>query len=91
MAELYPSHLDFSLFLIQVSGLARTTSWAQPSRFQAAQKRSMEMRIPGVPVASPVPTSHPEGVTSKLEDPRIQVFGETRNLDFYTKSVISKC
>lgn len=89
MAELHALHLVFSLF--QISELARKPSWIQPTYFQAAPRDGMHMRIPGVIVAFWLPPPTQRGEPLKPEDPRTQVFGQIRNLDFYTTFMIFKC
>lgn len=82
MTELCSLHLDFSLF--QISELARKPSWIQPTYFQAAPRGGS---LGSLWLFQLPPPTH-RGEPLKSEDPRTQVFGERRNLDFYTTFMI---
>lgn len=75
-------HLDFSLFLVQVSGWREGQVRLSLVTSTAAGRKCVRMAIREEALASLVSTSHPEGGTSRLEEPKTQVFLETRNIDF---------
>lgn len=89
MAELHSLHLDFSLF--QISELAR-----KPVRFSLLTSKQFQGTVCtwgslGSLWLFQLPPPTHRGEPLKSEDPRTQVFGEIRNLDFYTTFMIFKC